>query len=290
MKKSIIIVVAALVGLSANAQGVLDRFTDPEKGRTVFIEKGNHAWGISGGYRSFKASGDEDVNAGYSFLTLLNIGDGRLQTWGVTPSFSVFVADDVSLGLSLDYDGYLLDTDLNLDFRDIFSSVNPAMNVKISNRHYLSHSVGASFVARRYLSFFGSKTFGVFGEGRLLANYTYTTSSPRETKVANRERLSQGLGIGVKIAGGLAVKLRDGSAITLSVPIVGVGWNVSTQAKNTLIIKDQAAYEADPNDPAATEVIESSARLSRFNASRDLDFLGIKFGYVRYIEPKRKKI
>ena len=43
MKKSIIIVVAALVGLSANAQGVLDRFTDPEKGRTVFIEKGNHA-------------------------------------------------------------------------------------------------------------------------------------------------------------------------------------------------------------------------------------------------------
>ena len=69
-----------------------------------------------------------------------------------------------------------------------------------------------------------------------------------------------------------------------------MGWNVSTQAKNTLIIKDQAAYEADPNDPAATEVIESSARLSRFNASRDLDFLGIKFGYVRYIEPKRKKI
>ena len=290
MKKSIIIVVAALVGLSANAQGLLDRFTDPEKGRTVFIEQGNHALGISGGYRSFRASGDEDANAGYAFLTLLNIGDGRLQTWGVTPSFSVFVADDVSIGLSLDYNGYLLDTDLNLDFRDIVSSVNPSMNVKISNRHYLSHSVGASFVVRRYLSFFGSKTFGVFGEGRLFANYTYTTSSPRETKVANRERMSRGFGVGVKLATGLAVKLRDGSALTLSVPIVGVGWNESTQIKNTLIIRDQAAYEANPNDPAATEVSESSAHLSSFNASRDLDFLGIKFGYVRYIEPKRKKI
>lgn len=290
MKKSIIIVVAALVGLSANAQGLLDRFTDPEKGRTVFIEQGNHALGISGGYRSFRASGDEDANAGYAFLTLLNIGDGRLQTWGVTPSFSVFVADDVSIGLSLDYNGYLLDTDLNLDFRDIVSSVNPSMNVKISNRHYLSHSVGASFVVRRYLSFFGSKTFGVFGEGRLFANYTYSTSSPRETKVANRERMSRGFGVGVKLATGLAVKLRDGSALTLSVPIVGVGWNESTQIKNTLIIRDQAAYEANPNDPAATEVSESSAHLSSFNASRDLDFLGIKFGYVRYIEPKRKKI
>ena len=290
MKRSIIIVVAALVGLSANAQGLLDRFTDPEKGRTVFIEQGNHALGISGGYRSFRASGDEDANAGYAFLTLLNIGDGRLQTWGVTPSFSVFVADDVSIGLSLDYNGYLLDTDLNLDFRDIVSSVNPSMNVKISNRHYLSHSVGASFVVRRYLSFFGSKTFGVFGEGRLFANYTYSTSSPRETKVANRERMSRGFGVGVKLATGLAVKLRDGSALTLSVPIVGVGWNESTQIKNTLIIRDQAAYEANPNDPAATEVSESSAHLSSFNASRDLDFLGIKFGYVRYIEPKRKKI
>ena len=117
--KKLVCVLAALLPLVASAQGIggiLDRFKDPEKGNSVFISKGHWSWGINGGYRSFAAAGD-GVGDGYSVLSLLNIGNGYLKMYNVSPNFSYFVADDLSLGLSLDYSGYAVDTDIRLDFR-----------------------------------------------------------------------------------------------------------------------------------------------------------------------------
>lgn len=285
--KKLLTIALLLASVSVYAQGILDRFTDPEKGSVVFIEKGYHAFGISGGYRSFNAQGDADANAGYALLSLINIGDGRFQTWSVTPSFSWFPANDLSLGIGLDYDGYKMDTDLNLDFREILSTTNPALNVTISNRSILRHSLGASFAARKYMSFFGSKTFAVFGEGRLYANYFYSNSVPRDnTKTFRRERVSDGIGIGAKIAAGLAVKLRDGSAITISVPIFGVSWSGTNQKKTTISI--ETTQDANGNEVTQVNQTSSKSFLHQFNASRNTDVLGIKFGYVRYIGPKKK--
>jgi len=278
-----------LAGLSASAQGILDRYTDPDKGKVVFIQKGNHAFGISGGYRNFNVTGDNSNNSGYAILSLLNIGNGSLHTWSVTPSISWFVADDLSLGLDLDFDGYTVDTDLNLDFRDILPLDIEELNLKVSNRHMDHQAWGASFAARKYLSFFGSQTFAVFGEGRLFTSYGVTTSAPRERKMVNRDRESYGFGVGVKLGGGLAVKLRDGSAITVSVPIFGVSWNATNQTKHSLIVHDAEAFEADPNDPAASTLTTSNARMTQLSASRNTDILGIKFGFVRYIEPRNKR-
>ena len=285
--KKLLTIALLLASVSVYAQGILDRFTDPEKGSVVFIEKGYHAFGISGGYRSFNAQGDADANAGYALLSLINIGDGRFQTWSVTPSFSWFPANDLSLGIGLDYDGYKMDTDLNLDFREILSTTNPALNVTISNRSILRHSLGASFAARKYMSFFGSDTFAVFGEGRLYANYFYSNSVPRDnTKTFRRERVSDGIGIGAKIAAGLAVKLRDGSAITISVPIFGVSWSGTNQKKTTISI--ETTQDANGNEVTQVNQTSSKSFLHQFNASRSTDVLGIKFGYVRYIGPKKK--
>lgn len=285
--KKLLTIALLLASVSVYAQGILDRFTDPEKGSVVFIEKGYHAFGISGGYRSFNAQGDADANAGYALLSLINIGDGRFQTWSVTPSFSWFPANDLSLGIGLDYDGYKMDTDLNLDFREILSTTNPALNVTISNRSILRHSLGASFAARKYMSFFGSDTFAVFGEGRLYANYFYSNSVPRDnTKTFRRERVSDGIGIGAKIAAGLAVKLRDGSAITISVPIFGVSWSGTNQKKTTISI--ETTQDANGNEVTQVNQTSSKSFLHQFNASRNTDVLGIKFGYVRYIGPKKK--
>ena len=58
-KKLLLTLFLGLTALSAGAQGILDRFTDPEKGRTVFIEKGHRGYGISGSYRSFRAAGED---------------------------------------------------------------------------------------------------------------------------------------------------------------------------------------------------------------------------------------
>lgn len=61
MKKLFLVLAFVLPGVSALAQSpignFLSRFEDPEKGSVTFIEKGNRAFGISGGYRRFTACG-----------------------------------------------------------------------------------------------------------------------------------------------------------------------------------------------------------------------------------------
>lgn len=288
MKKALLITVLALAfGAAANAQGLLDRFTDPEKGEVVFIKKGNYAIGISGAYRNIAVTGDDATKAGYAVITMLNLGTGGLQTWSVTPSVSWFVANDVSLGISLDYNGSILDTDIRLDLRDVFPSTTEGLNLILSNRDTRSHSFGASFVARKYLSFFGSKTFAVFGEARLSGSYGFKVSEPLSLKAANHARKTDNFGIAAKAGVGLAVKLRDGSAISLAIPLFGVGWNNSSQVKVNAVIKD-GATAINPDDPSTYELITSHTRVNQFSATRNLDMLGVSFGYLRYIEPKKK--
>ena len=288
--KKLVCVLAALLPLVASAQGIggiLDRFKDPEKGNSVFISKGHWSWGISGGYRSFAAAGD-GVGDGYSVLSLLNIGNGYLKMYNVSPSFSYFVADDLSLGLSLDYSGYAVDTDIRLDFRNFFDlegmfggfedpedqdsleDAAAALNVRISGRHMLRNAWGGSFKLRKYLSFFGSKTFAVFGEARLYGNYGQIESCPIDNDgiyVTGKARTSRTIAAGLKLGGGLCIKLRDNSAFTISIPLVGATYQYTIQHKNNT-----------GND----------AHMASFNVSRELDYLALQVGYVHYIAPKKK--
>ena len=288
--KKLVCVLAALLPLVASAQGIggiLDRFKDPEKGNSVFISKGHWSWGINGGYRSFAAAGD-GVGDGYSVLSLLNIGNGYLKMYNVSPSFSYFVADDLSLGLSLDYSGYAVDTDIRLDFRNIFDlegmfggfedpedqdsleDAAAALNVRISGRHMLRNAWGGSFKLRKYLSFFGSKTFAVFGEARLYGNYGQIESCPIDNDgiyVTGKARTSRTIAAGLKLGGGLCIKLRDNSAFTISIPLVGATYQYTIQHKNNT-----------GND----------AHMASFNVSRELDYLAFQVGYVHYISPKKK--
>ena len=166
--KKIFIAALMLLGVEAFAQGpvssVLNRFTDPEKGHVVFLEKGNRSMGISGNFYSFNAAGYTDGD-GFSMLSLLNMGDGKVLAWDVAPRFSWFVADDLALGASILYNGYNADTDINLDFREVVPALykwlgdaSGVANVAISSRHMQHHNWGLAFTARKYLSFFGSKT------------------------------------------------------------------------------------------------------------------------------------
>lgn len=283
MKKTILVGVMMLACASAFSQNIVDkalsRFENPEKPKSAFLAKGGRAWGISGSYRHFGITGDS-AGDGYSILSLLNIGEGKLQTWSVAPSFAWFLSDDFSLGVRLNYSGYAVDTNLQLDFRDILGAepTEEDLNVTISHRHMNHHKAGLALTARRYLSLFGSDMFGVFAEGRLYGNYGATLSYPiskdGETK---KLRLTGSLDIGLKIAGGLAVKLKDNSVLTLSIPIVGAAWQRGRQEKywTTKQAEEQDAF--------------SGATLNRFNISRDIDMLGVQVGYVRYLLPKNKR-
>lgn len=305
MKKTI---VAALMLLSFQAfaqtpiAGILNRFTDPDKGRTVFVEKGNHAIGFSGNYYSFNADGYADGD-GFSLLSLINMGDGVVHAWNVVPRLSWFVADDISIGANLLYSGYVADTNINLDFREILPSLyawlddSSIANVAISSRHMVHHNWGLAFSARKYISFFGSKTFGVFGEARLFAKYGNTFSCPRTEKQFGKTRVSQTAQAGIDIAGGLAVKLKDNSALTISVPIIGLTWNgawQSSERRYEAIKKDEEGNRMkNPDGTFITEevVVPGGGKMSYLRVSRAtnvLDLIGIQIGYTHFIGPKPK--
>lgn len=285
MKKLIIIALAA-VSLQAFAQNpvdrILSRFNDPENPQSrAFLAKGGRSIGISGSFRLFDVTGASEGD-GYSILSILNIGQGKMQIWNASPRFAWFVADDTSLGFRLNYSGYLLNSNLQLDFRDILGAdpKDENLNIQLSHRHMIHHKVGAAFTARRYKSLFGSKMLGVFAEGRLFANYGFTFSHPipKDGGEVTKLRESSSISVGLEIGAGAAVRLKDNSVITVSVPLVGAVWQRSHQDKYwnmTDAQKDQANM--------------GSANMNEFKIARNVELLGIQVGYSRYILPKKKR-
>lgn len=281
MKKIIAFAAVVLMSLSAFAQDPITKYMEGRFGNEgsspVFISKGRHALGIKVGFRSINASGDDVTNAGYSLLSLLNIGKGQLKIWSVSPRFSTFIANDLSLGLEFNYSGYAVDTDLRLDFRDIFNSESDALNVTVSNRSMVHHAGGAALVLRKYVPVLGSQYVAVFAEGRLQGTYGATTSAPRDLKDVNRERLSQDFSIGLKAGGGLAFKLKD-NALTLSVPLIGIVYNRTKQDKTTTILETD-----ETTGQVKSRQVKSTSNMSGFNIARNVDLLGLQIGFVRYL-------
>ncbi len=261
------------------------RFDGSEDG-AAFVKKGSRSIGIKGGFRSFNASGDEATNTGYALLSMLNVGNGQLKVWNVSPNIQYFLSNDLSLGVSLDYTGYAVSTDIRLDLRDIVNSSNEELNLTLSNRAIQHHALGLSLVMRKYVPLFGSKYVAVFGEGRFQTSYGATSNQPLDVKDYNRERLSGALSVSLKAGGGLAVKLKNNNAITVSIPLFGIGYSYTSQEKTTTTMQETTDASGATVKVPVTE--KSRSHMSNFNASRSLDLLGIQFGFVRFIEPKRR--
>ena len=280
--KKILCLALCLLSFNAMAQGILSRFYDKDAEKVVFQEKGSHSFGIAGAYRSFDVAGDQ-AGDGYAILSLLNIGTGRLSAYNVSPKFSYFVGDDLALVGRLDYSGYTLNSDLRLDLRgavDVSSiadnpqdeeEIRSLLNLRISSRHMVNNTWGASLSLRKYIPFFGSQTFAVFGEARLYANFGATKSCPTDlngVQQIDKMRTTNTFSTGLKIAGGLCVRLRGSNALTISVPLVGAAYTNTRQ------------HKAKTNN---------NAHLSDFKIARNLEILGLQVAYCHFIGPKNKK-
>ena len=277
-----------LLSISATAQNAvsetMQRFDDPKKGHTVFIPKGSRNFGIRGSFQSFNAGGDA-AGSGYSVLSLLNIGDGHARIYNVSPSFNYFIKDDLSLGVSLDYSGFNIQTDLRADLRTLIpgydalvadfdqeqkDDLSSLLNWQLSARHWVQNAGGLSANCRKYFSFFGSQTFGVYGDARLYARYSNTFSYPinrDQVHLTEKARRSQGIHTGLFLNVGVAVRLRDASTICLTIPIVDACFNYTWQRK---------------------EDTGNIAHMSSFDLTRRLNLLGLQFSYSRPIVPKKK--
>ena len=275
----------ALCFLSFNAlgQGILDRVRDPNAEKVVFVPKGTRTIGISGSYRSFDAGGDI-LGDGFSVMSLLNIGTGKIATYNVSPKFAYFLADDLSLGFRLDYSGYFVNTDLRLDLRSMvdlteiagddpknMEEIRDLFNLQVSHRHMVNNKWGASLALRKFIPFFGSQTVAIFAEARLFGSYAQIRSNPINVQglpVTEMMRTSNVYAGGLKLAGGLCVRLRGGNALTVSVPLLGAEYSYTHQ------------HQSQTNN---------NAHLSQFKVARNLDFLGVQVGYCHFGPVKNKK-
>lgn len=281
--KKLFCLALCLLSINAMGQGILDRVRDPKAEKTVFVPKGTHTVGISGAYRSFNAGGDV-LGDGYAIMSLLNIGTGKIATYNVSPKYAYFLADDLSLGFRLDYSGYTVNTNLRLDLRDmvdlteiagddpeLMKEIRDLLNLQVSHRHMVNNKWGLSLALRKYIPFFGSQSVAVFAEARLFGNYALISSNPMDMNgapVAEMRRTSNVFAAGLKLAGGLCIRLKGGNALTVSVPLIGAEYSYNQQ------------HKAQTNN---------NAHLSQFKVARNLDLLGVQVGYCHFGPVKAKK-
>lgn len=163
MKKLLILLLAACLAFPGQAQ---EKFTRGFAGRNkIFIPKGSVGGGLSISWRKYTLGEDD----GFTVLSKY-IGNikGGYNTFGVTPSFEYFLADNLSLVARFEYSW------LGVDLDNASLHLSEDLGLDITGEHYKRQSYALAAGVRYYLPFMGSKVFGFFVEGAVNGGYVHS--------------------------------------------------------------------------------------------------------------------
>ncbi len=127
----------------------------------VFIEKGTKSAGLTFGFDSWEASGEN----GFGLLGIINGLDGYVRNTDVAAQGSFFVKDNLSVGLRVGY----ADTRFSIDSTSLSTLV-------FSDRHVTRQSFDCALTGRVYLPMFDGKVIAMFCEGRVSGSVGYYKS------------------------------------------------------------------------------------------------------------------
>ena len=192
---------------------------------TTFIPKGTVGAGVAFSYNNYNL-GQGAADAGYSALFSL-IGDvhGSMQSWGVAPWFSYFVADNFSLGVRFDYDR----SQFGLGNATI--SLGDLANFSLSDFNFLKHSYTGAITGRYYIPFANSKRFAMFTEVRAIGGYGQSETY----KVTDGEKYGTYQDIykfELGLVPGVSVFVTNDVAVEVSVGLMGFNYNKTVQTTN----------------------------------------------------------
>lgn len=231
MKKTIIFLAAILMtGAAATAKSDKAETVEPfDRGITLststFIPKGTVGAGITFSYNDY-ALGQGAGDVGYTALLSL-IGDvhGNLQTWGVAPWVSYFVADNLSVGVRFDY------SRSSFGLGNASLSLGDIANVSISDFHYLKQAYTGAITGRYYIPFGNSKRFAMFTEVRALGGYgqSETYKNEGEEKYGTYQDIYK---FELGLVPGLSVFVTNEVAVEVSVGLMGFNYNKTVQTTN----------------------------------------------------------
>ena len=195
------------------------------KATSLFIPKGTVGAGLSVSYANYNL-GNGMNDAGYKMLfSLLNNTQGNLQSFGIAPSLSYFIRDNLSLGLRFDYDK----SGFNLDNLDL--SLGDLMTLNVSDMNYVKQSYSGSVTLRNYMPIADSKRFAMFAELRATGAYAQSESYTFEDgrKYGTYQDIYK---FSLGIVPGLAVFVTDEIAFEVSVGLLGFNWQKVEQTTN----------------------------------------------------------
>ena len=127
----------------------------------VYIEKGTRSIGLSFGYDSWTADGEN----GYDLLGIIEEMDGYVRLGDVAASGAWFIKDNLSVGFRMGY----TDTRVSIDSTQIASIVLPDRNI-------MRQTINGALTCRGYLPLFNGRVLALFFEGRLSGATGYNKS------------------------------------------------------------------------------------------------------------------
>ncbi len=208
MKKGTIL---ALCLLFVPAVGLLAQQRGMSNPNAVFIEKGTRSAGLSVGWNSWDAKGEDGVD----LLGIISGVKGSVNIFDITASGAWFVKDNLSVGLRVGFSDARVDIDstqfLGNDERD---------------RHLIREALKGSLTCRQYLPLFDGRIIALFVEGRLTGqtgfykNYNMTAQG--------KEGSYTGLGsVSLGLYPGVSVFATDRISFEFSLPLLegGYAWN-----------------------------------------------------------------
>lgn len=192
---------------------------------TTFIPKGTVGSGVAFSYNNYNI-GQGFQDAGYSALFSL-LGDihGNMQSWGVAPWVSYFLADNFAVGVRFDYN------------RSAFGLGNASValgdlaNFSLSDIHFLKQSYTGAITGRYYIPFANSKRFAMFTEVRAIGGYGQSESYKNQDgeKYGTYQDIYK---FELGLVPGLSVFVTNEVAVEVSVGLLGFNYNKTVQTTN----------------------------------------------------------
>ncbi|MCI1640722.1 MAG: hypothetical protein LKI42_05550 [Bacteroidales bacterium] len=219
---------------AASAQG--NTWTDRGFGQknSQFIQKGYACTGFSAYYNNY---GSNDAE-GYDLFSVVEGLKGRFSAYGITPSFSYFIKDNMSAGIRLGYDR----TDFNLD--DANLSLDDDTNMDLSNHYLKSDKYYTALIIRNYLPLYGSRVFALFNETRLTGSLGQSKSYKKDGNDKDGT-FTRTYGVGLGFYPGICAFISNEMAFEASLNVLGVEYSLSEQTKNQIYKSNLSHFRTD---------------------------------------------
>lgn len=203
-----------------------------------FIPKGTVGGGLTVSYSSY-ALGNAENDAGYKMLfSLLSGVEGNMESFGLAPFLSYFIADNLSVGLRFDYDYS------SLDLGSAGMSVGDLVSFNLQDIGYTKQAYTGAVALRNYIPIADSKRFAMFAE--LRASGGYAQSESFEMKDGGKFGTYQDIyKFSIGLVPGLTCFVTNEIAIEASVGVLGYDFQRIVQTTNQVDVSQMVKKGAN---------------------------------------------